>query len=911
VVGREPEVQRTEDWLAAVARGDGPGPLVFVGEVGLGKTTLWEETVDRVDGLGGLALTTRCSESETTLGFAGLADLLTPSFDRWRERLPQHVGDALAAALMLRPRSSLEQPLAVLRGAQLALEVAAEEQPFMVLGVDDVQWLDGESARALAYALRRWTSIPIGVVATWRAGTVEPVGLATLPGRPEMVELGPLDEVSLAVLVNDRSTQTISTTRLSEVVEISAGNPFFAVALALAPAGVDVPPDLAAVAAERVLEAGEAAREAVELVAVRGPLPPPTLVKLGVGPALDAAVRSGVLVEVDGVIRFDHPLLAWAAYRQLPPARRIELHQAAAADAASIEQRATHLAQITSGPDPEVAALMDEASSLASTRNARDAAAVFAQHAARLTDAQDLSPLARRLADVAWALSAVKPEAAAAAADQVLVLGVHGSARGRALQVKNETAPTWQESLHWLEEAIAEPGLDAVLSVNLHAEHAWIRGCLPGTDIDEAYQEAQAAVDDSTGMPPGVRIGVMAVRCWLSSLRGDPEAISRFEECLALDGPDVQPANGFLVRIPYAGHLAAHGQWAEAIAQLDAQEDAAKRHGNDAALGLAYASRARLELTRGDADALDRSLALLHLTSTRDATVRTELSVVAALAQARRGDPASARTAAAGSGVSLEDLAFGPGWVTRTVEAVAHVTAGQAELAADEFGTWVGLVADDRLPRHELVTLFPEAVTSLVSAGRGAQAESLLDALNRPGRPEPLASVVDDFGRGVIALGSGHVDLALALLAEARTGADTIGARWLLAQATHAQGLALHRAGRRTEAAAAFTVAADHFDAMRAGPWAERSRDRARAAVPRPQNQNALTPSETKVVEAAATGLSNAEIAATLFVTIPTVEAHLTRAYRKLGIRSRAGLAARLRDHTPDNPAPAPDTNST
>jgi DNA-binding CsgD family transcriptional regulator len=72
-----------------------------------------------------------------------------------------------------------------------------------------------------------------------------------------------------------------------------------------------------------------------------------------------------------------------------------------------------------------------------------------------------------------------------------------------------------------------------------------------------------------------------------------------------------------------------------------------------------------------------------------------------------------------------------------------------------------------------------------------------------------------------------------------------------------------------------------------------------------------LTPSETKVVEAAATGLSNAEIAATLFVTIPTVEAHLTRAYRKLGIRSRAGLAARLRDHTPDNPAPAPDTNST
>ena len=910
MVGREPEVQRTEDWLSAVARGDGPGPLVFFGEVGLGKTTLWQETVDRVDGLGGVALSTRCSESETTLGFTGLADLLAPSFDRWRGSLPEHVGAALAAALMLTPRGSLEQPLAVLRGTQLALEVVAEGQPFVVLGVDDVQWLDGESARALAYALRRWTSRPVGVVVTWRAGTVEPVGLATLPGRPEMVELGPLDEVALAALVNDRSAKTVSTTRLSEVVQISAGNPFFAVALALAPEGVDVPADLAAVAGGRLLEAGEAAREAVEVVAVRGPLPPSTLIKLGVGAALDAAVRSGVLVDVDGVIRFDHPLLAWAAYRHLLPARRIQLHQAAAADAASVEQRATHLAQITSGPDPEVAALMDEASSLASTRNARDASAAFAQHAARLTDPADRASLARRLADVASALAAVNPEAAAAAADRVLALGVHGSARGRALQVKNETAATWEESLRWLEEAIAEPGLDPVLSVNLRAEHAWICGCLPGTDIDEAYEEAQAAVEDSTGMSPSVRIGVMAVRGWLSSLRGDPETVSRFEECLALDGPDVEPANGFLVRIPYAGHLAAHGKWTDAIAQLDAQEDAANRHGNDAALGLAYATRARLELTRGDSDALDRSLALLHVSSTRDATVRTELSVVAALAQARRGDPASIRTAAAGGDVSLEDLAFGPGWVVRTVEAVGHVTAGQPELAAEEFATWVGLVADGRTPRHELVTLFPEAVTSLVSAGHYAQAASLLDALDRPGRPEPLASVVDHFGRGFIALGNGHVEPALALLAEASAGAETIGARWLLAQATYAQGLALHRAGRRTEAAAAFTVASGHFDDMRAGPWAERSRDRARAAVPRPQHENTLTPSETKVVEAAATGLSNAEIAATLFVTIPTVEAHLTRAYRKLGVRSRAGLAAHLRRENPPSPEPDPRTGS-
>ncbi|HEV7148569.1 MAG TPA: helix-turn-helix transcriptional regulator, partial [Pedococcus sp.] len=62
------------------------------------------------------------------------------------------------------------------------------------------------------------------------------------------------------------------------------------------------------------------------------------------------------------------------------------------------------------------------------------------------------------------------------------------------------------------------------------------------------------------------------------------------------------------------------------------------------------------------------------------------------------------------------------------------------------------------------------------------------------------------------------------------------------------------------------------------------------------RQENTLTPSETKVVDAAASGMSNAEIAAALFITVATVEAHLTRAYRKLGIRSRAGLAVRLMD---------------
>ena len=206
--------------------------------------------------------------------------------------------------------------------------------------------------------------------------------------------------------------------------------------------------------------------------------------------------------------------------------------------------------------------------------------------------------------------------------------------------------------------------------------------------------------------------------------------------------------------------------------------------------------------------------------------------VASALAQARRGDPTARDTAASVPGINFEDLAFGPGWVTRTVDAIVKVSEGHAELAADEFRSWLDLVADTPIPRPELVPLFPEAVTALAAAGRHSDAATLLDSLNRPGRPDPLASVIEDYGRGVLALGNGETARARSLLERTRVGAEAIDARWLLAQATFSLGQTLHRAGRRSEAAESFTAAAAHFDAMRAKLWAERARRGAEAAVP-------------------------------------------------------------------------------
>ena len=104
----------------------------------------------------------------------------------------------------------------------------------------------------------------------------------------------------------------------------------------------------------------------------------------------------------------------------------------------------------------------------------------------------------------------------------------------------------------------------------------------------------------------------------------------------------------------------------------------------------------------------------------------------------------------------------------------------------------------------------------------------------------------------------------------------------------------MRRDGQRRKAADAFADAAALFTSMRAKPWAERAAAAARSAVPRPSHDNQLTHSERQVAELAATGARNAEIAASLFVTVATVKAHLTRAHRKLGVRSRAGMASRL-----------------
>jgi DNA-binding NarL/FixJ family response regulator len=138
------------------------------------------------------------------------------------------------------------------------------------------------------------------------------------------------------------------------------------------------------------------------------------------------------------------------------------------------------------------------------------------------------------------------------------------------------------------------------------------------------------------------------------------------------------------------------------------------------------------------------------------------------------------------------------------------------------------------------------------------------------------------------------VEAALRHLEAAVSGFQAIGAPWELGQALLTQGIALRRVGQRRRAGDALDRADAIFAALGAEPARARVADELRRARPRPKTGDQLTAAEARVAALVADGVTNREAAARLFTTVATVEAHLTRIYAKLEVRSRTELARRL-----------------
>jgi DNA-binding CsgD family transcriptional regulator len=206
-----------------------------------------------------------------------------------------------------------------------------------------------------------------------------------------------------------------------------------------------------------------------------------------------------------------------------------------------------------------------------------------------------------------------------------------------------------------------------------------------------------------------------------------------------------------------------------------------------------------------------------------------------------------------------------------------------------------------------VVALLPDAVEAAALVGDRAVAGELAAELDTQAAALnlPWVSASARRGDGLAALAAGERN-AHAALNEAAASFDALGYRLDAARSWLWHGRALQRAGRRPAAADAFAEARDRFLDMGARPWAEQAAaDLERVAPGR--TTGALTDDEARIAALVIDGRRNREIAASLFVSVATVEAHLTRIYRKLGVRSRSELSRRLLESRPyDERGPVP-----
>ncbi len=367
-------------------------------------------------------LESRPAEAERGFAHAGLGDLLEPVLDDVLPELAAPRRRALEVALALEEEPDVPvDPRTLAIAVRNALEVLAP----VVVAVDDVQWLDASTAGALAFALRRLREENVLVLFARRLG--EPTEAPDLDKvDAERLRVGPLSLGATQRLVQAELGTTLARPTLLRLHEASGGNPFYALELARALAAQDaagdptrplpVPETLDGLVRARLEGLPDETRDALVLVAALGRASPQLLLAAGMREgALDAA-RDARVVDVDGTVRFTHPLLASALYQDLSAGERREAHRRLAEVVDDPIGRARHLALGTERADEEIAAALDDAAEQAAARGAMLAAAELAEHALRLTTATARDARERR------AIAAAHAHLAAGAVDRAKAL---------------------------------------------------------------------------------------------------------------------------------------------------------------------------------------------------------------------------------------------------------------------------------------------------------------------------------------------------------------------------------------------------------------------------------------------------------------------------------------------------------
>ncbi|MEU5691833.1 LuxR family transcriptional regulator [Actinosynnema sp. NPDC020468] len=861
LLGRRDETSRLQVLLDE-ARGSRGGAAVVRGEPGIGKSALLDQLTTSATDF--LVVCASGVEFETDLPYSALHQLCVPLLEHL-DALPTRHRAALRIAFGL----DTGTPDPFLAGAATLGLLLEHDRPLLCV-VDDAQWLDRASARALAFVARRVAAEQVAVVFAARADVAE---LDTLP----RVDVRPLGEPEARALLAREIRAPLDEQVRDRVLAEARGNPLAVVELARTAGlrglagGFDLP---APAAAERSFRARlEGLSPEVRLlltVAAAEPVGDPGLLwraaaLLGVE---DAAARGVPLVEFGTRVRFVHPLARSAVYRAATEPQRRRAHAALArvGDPLTDPDRvAWHRALASVGPDEDVAAALADSASRAQARGGVAAAAAFLERSAAATLEPGLR-VERVLAAAEARLAAGDFDAAAGLLPAVpaddhrvdLLRGRISFARFR-----GEDAPTD----HLLRAAAAVAGKEPEVARTIHVD-AVEMGLLTG-GWDAAIGAARNA-PPAPG-PPGssdvLLDGVVAL-----ADRGHRAAAALLRPLVAdRDDP-------VWTRWPTLGFLLALELWdADALRGIAARTTAAGREsGSFHVLPIGLAMLATATAHTGDFGAAQEMIS--EEEAIAEATGAAPLVYPRLHLAALRGRRAEAADlfARVGPGMSLSVQYATAVLHNGLADYPAALEAARRTVATGDLGM-AGLA-------------LPELVEAAVRCGRDEEARAALATLTERAAAggQPWGLGVEACARALVADDEDAYRNAVAQLEAGRVGV------WL-GRAHLVHGEWLRRQGRRRDAREALRRAHELLTEVGAEAFAARAATELRATGERARSRtsptrDALTVQEVHIARLVAEGATSKEVAATLFVSPRTVDAHLRNIFRKLSITSRRQL---------------------
>jgi DNA-binding CsgD family transcriptional regulator len=538
---------------------------------------------------------------------------------------------------------------------------------------------------------------------------------------------------------------------------------------------------------------------------------------------------------------------------------------------------------------------LEEAAERAQARGAHSLAAEFAGHSVRLTPSGGAEAAGRRTRLQIEALAAGgEVRDALALVDRTIEAMEPGPARAELLALRwHIESDDIETATSLLLQALDEAGEETHLRCRLLAmlgNERQIAGDLPGGI--EAMREASALAE---------RLGdeVLAARVdatlWhFELLAGTPRRVPSGEVLWLSESEVTTSAIGWDARIWIVRQRAWAGDLSGAIQMLEAVRDASSSADLVHPLVQAFYDLAILRCWAGDL-ASAKLLAEEGVRWARDSDdpwAESIFSFPVALRAVWAEPVPVARPAVQSLWERARAYGMRPDIIrARWLDGLLALRSTELAEAANDLAEAVDVLEQTGVEHPAPYPVLPDAVEALARAGDLDGARGLLERLERQ-----AAAVSSRWGEavarrahGALLLAAGDAEDSLEPLGEAAGTLERLGFHLDAARAVHTRGSALVRLGQRTAAADAFADARARFGALGAGPWATRASEELERVAPG-RSAGALTATEAQVAALVADGRKNREISAALFVSVATVEAHLTRIYRKLGISSRSDL---------------------